>query len=157
MTDHTGPHGDTQGPLGCRSRPVSAIQGATVAAPTLVQASANPCKTLQSASICFNLLQSALPENAIFCNGMLRNVSFCFAHTCASPGVPNSVPRSNPTIMRRRLSVQRQDMFVQRSPSQVRNERKLLLSWAPRATRPSTSQRTQIQSRCFPIQRSGMG
>src|ERR1035437_3565441 len=42
------------------------------------------CKPLQNAAICFNFLQSALQENAIFCNGMLRNVSFCFVHTCAS-------------------------------------------------------------------------
>ena len=54
----------------------------TVAAPILLQASANPCKTLQSASICF---ETAMQENAIFCNRMLRNASFCFAHTCASP------------------------------------------------------------------------
>ena len=53
----------------------------TVAAPILLQASANPCKTLQSASICF---ETAMQENAIFCNRMLRNASFCFAHTCAS-------------------------------------------------------------------------
>src|ERR1035437_10016082 len=39
------------------------------------------CKPLQNTAIRFNLLQSALQENAIFCNGMLRNASFCFAHT----------------------------------------------------------------------------
>src|ERR1035437_10883103 len=48
------------------------------------------CKPLQNAAICFNLLQSALQENAIFCNGMLRNVSFCFAHTCSPP--PQGMP-----------------------------------------------------------------
>jgi hypothetical protein len=42
------------------------------------------CKPLQNTAIRFNLLQSALQENAIFCSGMLRNASFCFAHTCAS-------------------------------------------------------------------------
>ena len=48
------------------------------------------CKPLQNAAICFNLHQNALQENAIFCNGMLRIVSFCFVHTCAPLGVPKA-------------------------------------------------------------------
>src|SRR5450830_53526 len=43
------------------------------------------CKPLQNASNCFNLLQNALQEIAIFCIEMQRNASFCFVHTCASP------------------------------------------------------------------------
>ena len=67
------PHGDTQGPRECRSRPVRAIRRANVVAPIALQDSANPCKRLQSASICF---ETAMHENAIICTEMLRNVSF---------------------------------------------------------------------------------
>jgi hypothetical protein len=48
------------------------------------------CKPLQNAAICFNFLQNSLQENAIFCNGMLRNASFCFAHTAAEGARANA-------------------------------------------------------------------
>jgi hypothetical protein len=71
-------HGDTQGRLECPPRLVSAIQRTTITSPI-------PFKPLQTPAKRCNLLQSAVQEIAIFCNRMLRNASFCFAHTCAPP------------------------------------------------------------------------
>jgi hypothetical protein len=83
-SDHTAttqrPHGDTQGLLGCRSRPAGAIQRATVPEFILVQASANPCKTLQSASICFKAPCKKMQYFAIECFEMLHFVSFTPVH-----------------------------------------------------------------------------
>src|SRR5450830_53527 len=74
------PHGDTPGILWCRSRPVSAIQRATVATPILVQASVNPCKTLQTVSICFKMPCRKLQYFALKCSEMLHFVSFTPVH-----------------------------------------------------------------------------
>ena len=80
------PHGDTRGPLGCQSRAVRGIHGTTVVAPILPPASANPCKTLQSAS---NRVKPPMQINAISCKKVLRNVAKCFvlnrSHLCIRP------------------------------------------------------------------------
>ena len=77
-SDHTG---DTQGLLGCRSRPVRAIQSSTVTAPI-------PFKPLQTPAKRCNLLQFSSKRLARKCNILQSNASKCFilfrAHLCTS-------------------------------------------------------------------------
>src|ERR1019366_2176932 len=72
---HSDHPGIPKGLLGCRSRPAGAIQRATVPEFILVQASANPCKTLQSASICFKAPCKKMQYFAIECFEMLHFAS----------------------------------------------------------------------------------
>src|ERR1035437_5231985 len=89
---YSAPHGGYTGPLGCRSRPVSAIQRAAVTAPTLIQASATPCKTLQSASICFNAPCKKMQYFATECFEMLHFVSFKLVHPRDATWVRSRMP-----------------------------------------------------------------
>jgi hypothetical protein len=73
IADHTA---TTRGYTGATRVPVKTGQCHPKRHCTRANSHSSFCKPLQNAAICFNLLQSALQENAIFCNGMLRNVSF---------------------------------------------------------------------------------
>jgi hypothetical protein len=87
------PHEDTQGPPGCRSRPVSAIQSVTVAAPILLPASANACKALQSDSIFFKTPCKKMQYFATECFKMFRFDSFTPVHpACSGRHTRNSCP-----------------------------------------------------------------
>src|SRR5665647_3080512 len=69
------PHGDTQEPLRCQPTPVSAIVKQPPLPPDLFRPPANPCKTLQSASICFILLCRGLTHFATKCSELFHFVS----------------------------------------------------------------------------------
>src|ERR1035437_498615 len=79
-SDHTA---TTRGYTGATRVPVKTGRCHSKGDCTRIYSRSSFCKPLQNAAIFFNLLQSALQENAIFCNRMLRNASFCFVHTCA--------------------------------------------------------------------------
>src|SRR5664280_1342028 len=70
------PHGDTQEPLRCQPTPVRAIVKQPPLPLDLFRPPANPCKTLQSASICFILLCRDLTHFATKCSELFHFVSF---------------------------------------------------------------------------------
>src|ERR1019366_10358910 len=74
------PKGDLGGAAGAYG-----MERATVPEFILVQASANPCKTLQSASICFKAPCKKMQYFAIECFEMLHFVSFTPVHLWMTP------------------------------------------------------------------------
>src|SRR5664280_3359608 len=74
------PHGDTQEPLRCQPTPVRAIVKQPPLPPDLFRPPANPCKTLQSASICFILLCRGLTHFATKCSELFHFVSLAPVH-----------------------------------------------------------------------------
>src|ERR1035437_305699 len=74
------PHGNTQEPLRCQPTPVRAIVKQPPLPLDLFRSPANPCKTLQSASICFILLCRDLTHFATKCSELFHFVSFTPVH-----------------------------------------------------------------------------
>src|ERR1035437_2181145 len=88
------PHGDTQEPLRCQPTPVRAIVKQPPLPLDLFRPPANPCKTLQSASICFILLCRDLTHFATKCSELFHFVSFTPVHL-RDAAEPLSVPHNN--------------------------------------------------------------